>query len=98
MKEALELTLDEQRRGSFVVALLELPEECLQMFADHLMEHALVRRTTLVGDMGPKLGDWSSSLHELPCTSRVVPLRLACCSWESGAYAGERRRDTGGGP
>ncbi len=63
--EALKLTLDEQGDTAFVVTLLELPKEGLEVLADDAVQHSVLRRPTNIGsrDLGTRGG--GVKLHRL---------------------------------
>jgi 5,10-methenyltetrahydromethanopterin hydrogenase len=63
--EAQKLTLHEQRGTTFVVMLVELPKEDLQLFAYHAVQHPALRGATYIRsrDLGTRRG--SVKLHEL---------------------------------
>ena len=63
--EALKLTLDEQKDTAFVVTLVELPKEGLQLFAHDAVQHSVLWSPTNIGseDLGIRGG--GVKLHKL---------------------------------
>jgi hypothetical protein len=88
--ESLKFTLHEQRGTTFVVMLVELPKEGLQLFAYHAVQHPALRGATYIRsrDLGTRRG--SVKLHELSQLSRGVPRSSFLFSGRSRRVAVER--------